>query len=127
MKRLAVALILVIFLIGLAIFEMYAVHHSADICLDNFKKIELLMKNKEYTKAKKLSNKTTQNYNSFSNKVLYCFLNHKDLDSINQTLFSMNATVENKNFEKYKEYMENTKKQLQAIKQQELFTIQNIL
>lgn len=127
MKRMYLALGLVIICIFLGVTEIYSINYSSDKCLENFKKIESAVDSGDFEKAVEISQKNSDEYESFTGNVVFCYYPHTELEKININLSVMTEAIRNKDVNRYKEIQQKIKKQLNAIKEEELFNIQNLI
>lgn len=122
-----IAIGLVILCIALGIVEIASINYSSDRCLSNFDKIENEIENENFGQAEKICNKTADEYENITSKIMFCYYSHSNLETISQNLAVMAETLRNQDIQRYKALCEKTKEQLNAIKEEELFNIQNIL
>ena len=127
MKRLYLAIVMTLLCIFLGVFEFATINYSTDKCLNNLTRINREIENQKYSNAIKICKKTAAEYEKFTEKILFCYLNHKEFDNINTNLTIMTEALNNKDLYKYNELYIKTKKQLLTLKSEELLSIQNIL
>lgn len=127
MKRLYLTIALVIVCLAIGFVEMGTIKYSTDRCLENIKNIEIEVENENFDEAEKICKQATAEYENISGKIMFCYYPHSNLENVAQNLSLMTETLKNNNIQLYKVIREKTEKQLHAIKEEELFTIQNIL
>ena len=127
MKRLYIAVGLVVFCLSLGIFECVSICSNTEKCIKNIEKIDECVKDNKYEKAIEICNDTSKDYKKITSGFIYCYYPHSSLEEVGTNLCVMTETLKNKDINRYKSMKEKTKKQLLAIKEEELFTIQNIL
>jgi LPS O-antigen subunit length determinant protein (WzzB/FepE family) len=126
MKRLCLTITLVLICIVLGITEIVTINYSSDICLNSIDKIEYEIQNKNYNKAAEICKRTNDKYEKITSKIIFCYYSHTNLENINNNLSVMTELLKNHDIKQYVIFKEKTKKQLQAIKEEELFNLQNI-
>ena len=85
------------------------------------------IKEGDYLSAYKESIKNAKKYEEKSSSIMYCYFNHTELDSLEWNMYQMAEFVKFNQMGDYYALKSATKKQLQSIKEEELFEIQNIL
>ena len=127
MRRLYLSLALVFICIIIGLTEIGSVNYSSDRCLQHIEKIETEYEANNISQALKIAEKTSYEYENFTEKIMFCYFQHSNLEAISENLHLMTQALSNNDINSYQLYKEKTKKQLTAIKEEELFTIQNIL
>lgn len=127
MKRFYIAIILVVICIFTGVGEILAVNYAVDKCLASFEKADTLIDKSNTDAAINVINKATEEYENLSENLLFCFYSHNTLEDVTVSLVQMSEYLKYAQLGDYKALMKQTKKQLQSIKDEELFKIQNIL
>lgn len=127
MKRLYIALFMVILCISGGIIEIYTINFSCEKCLAGINKIETEINKDNYEQAEAICLKIAEEYDkSIENSILGTNLD-RNPESISQNFQVMAELLKNKEIVRYKEYREKTKKQLQTLKKGKLLNLKNIL
>lgn len=127
MKRLYLVIFLVTLCIGIGIGEKMLIEHTADKTIKSLEKIDAEIATENFEKAEKLLDTTVNDYENFSENFMFCCYHHNNLESISQNMNIISEALKGKNFDWYRIYSSQTKKQLQALKDSELFNLQNII
>ncbi len=127
MKRFYIAIFLILLCISFGLYEMYAVDHIVEECNSSFQKVDNSLKNKDYLSAYKESMKNAKNYEEKVTGIMFCYFNHKDLENLSWNMYQGAEYIKHKQIGDYYALKTTTKKQLQSLKDEELFEIQNIL
>ena len=127
MKRMYIAIFVIILCISFGLYEMYAVDNIVKECNSGFEKVDRNIKEGDYLSAYKESIKNAKKYEEKSSSIMYCYFNHTELDSLEWNMYQMAEFIKYNQMGDYYALKSATKKQLQSIKEEELFEIQNIL
>lgn len=126
MKRIWVALALIIISISLALTQLIIVKSKAEYFLDVIIASEYHFSKKEYSTATELLDFSCEKWGD-SEKTLNVFLPHEKVDEIEESLSELKEYAENKEKPEFKASFEKTKRQLLCLKQSELPNFENIM
>ena len=127
MKRLYLVIGLVVLCIGIGISENLVTKHITEKTIDSIEKVNVEVEKENFQNAEKSLNTAIKNYEKFSKNFMFCFYYYNDFDSIQQNMQYSLDTLKNGDIEWYKIYINQTKKQLNALKERELLTLKNII
>lgn len=127
MKRLYIAILLLIIAFSVGIFRFWSINSLVKSSVSKIEIIDKNVENNEIEKAIINCVELEKNYNNKHKKILHLFTNHSELESINVSINLMIACLKNNNIEEYNYYKIKTKMQFNSLKEDELLTIQNII
>lgn len=126
MKRIYIAVILIISALSGAAAQTGYLSAKVDIFLSKIKKSDAFMNKESYSEAIQLCTVIEENWNN-DLQIINLFLPHDYTDSISIELSQMTAAVKNKDIHIYFDKSSSVKKELNSIKSNEIPTIENIL
>lgn len=118
---------MVAFCIISGVYESVSITNHFNQYLSNIEKVDSYVEKGKYDQAFTLCKSTAEDYKKITNNFIYCYYPHTNLDNIGVNLWVMTEELKNQEISKYRSLREETKKQLLIIKEEELFTIHNIL
>jgi len=127
MKRMYIAITLVVISVCIGILQWVTIDYSSNKCINQIELVETELGKNDYQKAHQLCEKAIEEYEFFTENILYCYYQHSSLEEISQNLTVMSESIKIKDINRFKTLSVKTKEQLQALKDEELLTIQNIL
>lgn len=126
MKRIWVAIILLLICAIISGTEYITVDKSCEKYTDILDEAEKYISDKEYKKATDTIESAQYSWDK-SKKTLNVFLIHKDADAISENLAKLRESAEEKNKDTFLSVSKKTKRQLLRLKQSELPDLENIL
>ncbi len=126
MKRIWVALVLLIICSTFAFAEFIIVHSKSSELYDSVVNAETHFLNKEYKTSFDILNDAVEKWEN-SEKILNVFLSHEKVDEIEERLCELSKYAENKDKALFYATLEKTKRQLLCLKQSELPSLKNIM
>ncbi len=126
MKRIWVAVVLLLICASLAVSEFMIVDNKYEKFSNALKKSGDYFSAKEYTKSYELLNDTKEQWEE-SEGVLNVFLSHTKVDEIEESLSELASFAKAKEKSHFYATFEKTKRQLLCLKQSELPNLENIM
>ena len=126
MRRIWVAIILMLICAVLAVSEFSVVQKSCDYYAYMIDVAEDYISSREFSKADLYIQQTQSEWEK-SQKTLNIFLLHEEADTITESLAQLREHAENKNKSEFISLSEKTKRQLLCLKQSELPDLENIM
>ncbi len=126
MKRIWVALSLIVFAISLGIAELCIVSNSYSKYNDLLNKAEYYISNKEYSEAYEICKYTLNEWES-NEKTLNLFLLHSRVDEVTEDIAMLCEYAQNKETTMFSSTCVKAKRQLLHLKMSELPLIENII
>ena len=126
MRRIWVAVALLLICGVLSVIEYVTIHNNCDYLTSSLNKAEEYISIKEYKKAVSFIEKTQQEWIN-SEKKLNIFLLHDETEKISESLSQLKEYAQEKNTSKYLTDSKKIKRQLLRLKQSELPDFENIL
>ncbi len=126
MKRIWVALALMIICISFAVAEFMIVKNKTDYFLEEIKASDYYFSKKEYTTATKILKSAHKKWEN-SEKAINVFLSHEKVDEIEESLSELSKYAQYKEKTDFEATLEKTKRQLLCLKQSELPNLENIM
>lgn len=127
MKRLYIAILLIIIGISLGIVEKYTIKHVVNNCVESIDKAESMINNKEFKNARRICNKAALEFDDTSRNVLFYYYSHNQLNNISNSIYQLSEYINKDQIGDYKALKAQIKKQLQSLEEEELLRAQNIL
>ncbi len=113
--------------VSVGILEIFITNHTVNECIDNLDTIQEKISEDKIDEALKICNEAEENYDYIMKNILNFFYNHDNLEEISSNITTAKKHLECKNYEGYFVTQEIIKKQFQALKDEELINIQNII
>ena len=126
MKRLWVAIVLLLICGALAVTEYAVVQNDYNYFTNSLNKADELISSKEYKKVLTLVERTQYEWQS-SQQTLNIFLLHEDIEGIDNALSELMEYAQKKDREEFLSLSSKTKRQLLCLKQSELPILENIM
>lgn len=126
MRRIWIALALILSCLVLAICELLLIDNNCDIYTELIDEAESYFSDKEYNKALDISQEAHSDW-SEEEKKLKVFLLHSEIDDISNSIQDIKDYAEDKDEKKFYEACKKAKRQLLSIKESELPNIENIM
>ncbi len=126
MKRIWVALALMIICVSFAVAEFMIVKNNTDYFLQEIKASDYYFSKKEYTTATEILDSAHTKWEN-SEKAMNVFLSHEKVDEIEESLSELSKFAEYKEEPHFEATYEKTKRQLLCLKQSELPNLENIM
>lgn len=126
MKRIWVALFLLLFSLSFALSEFFLVKHSYQKHLDMLTVAEIYFSQKEYNDTYEQCKAVEKSWDK-SKKFLNVFLVHKQVEEVSQSLLTLKNQAKAKDDKAFLLTIDKTKRQLLSIKESELPDYENIL
>lgn len=127
MKRMYIAIALIIISLAIGFFEMFTVKNTVKECITGLESINKSIDNGNIESAIKKCNSIAKNFEDKSDNILYCYYNHKELDTINENIVTLSEYLKYNQKSDYYATMKKIKKQLKSMKDEEVPKPQNIL
>ncbi len=126
MKRIWVALALLIICSSFACAEFIIIHSKSTELLDSVVSAENYFSNKEYNTSSYTLDRAVKKWED-SGKFLNVFLSHEKVDEVEESLSELSKYAENKDKALFWATSEKAKRQLLCLKQSELPNLENIM
>ena len=127
MKRMYIAVALIIISLTIGVTEMYTVKNTVKECISGLKSVnESIYSGNIKTAIKKCDN-IAKKFEDQSDNILYCYYNHKELDSINENIVTLREYLKYNKKSDYYAVLAIIKKQLKSMEDEEIPKLQNIL
>lgn len=126
MKRIMVAVVMVLIAGVICGFEVFTVNNNTDLYTDELTQISFLMSEERYEEATALSTDILNGWKSVS-KHLDKYLYHDYIDNITEEMSALPVYSKNKDASSVNALIEEIKIQLTSLKESELPYIHNIL
>ncbi len=127
MKRMYIAVALIIISLTIGVTEMYTVKNTVKECISGLKSVnESIYSGNIKTAIKKCDN-IAKKFEDKSDNILYCYYNHKELDSINENIVTLREYLKYNKKSDYYAVLAIIKKQLKSMEDEEIPKLQNIL
>lgn len=126
MKRLWIAIVLLLICAAVAVAEYATVQNEYNYYTNSLNKADELISLKEYSDALTLVERTQCQWES-TQQTLNIFLLHEDVESIYEAMSELKKYAENKDSEEFLSLSSKTKRQLLCLKQSELPILENIM
>ncbi len=127
MRRMYVAIALIIISLTIGFIEMFTVKNTVNDCISGLESINKNIDNGNIKSAVKKCNTIAKNFEDKSDNILYCYYNHKELDSINENIITLSEYLKHNQKSDYYSTLVKIKKQLKSISKEEIPKLQNIL
>ncbi len=127
MKRMYVAIALIIISLTIGFLEMFTVKNTVKECISGLETVNENIDNGNIKSAIKECNTIAKNFEDKSDNILYCYYNHKELDSINENIVTLSEYLKHNQKSDYYATLVKIKKQLKSINDEEIPKPQNIL
>lgn len=126
MRRLWIAIALLLICGGLSATEYFTIQKNCDFLTTSLETAENYISSKEYKKAVSFIEATQQKWNKCEKK-LNIYLLHDETETITENLSQIKEYAQEKKTDEYMEVSNKTKRQLLRMKQSELPDLENIL
>ena len=126
MRRLWIALALLLICGALSTMEYVTIQRNCDFLTTSLSTAESYISNREYKKAVSFIEKTQQEWEN-SERKLKIYLLHNEAETITENLSEIKEYAQEKKTSEYMEVSQKIKRQLLRIKQSELPDLENIL